>query len=381
MTTTTRIEHKLDQQHTENLWRHRRQRSAEDCTVNFCSNDYLGLSKHPAVIRAFQSGAEQYGVGSGGSPLVSGYTTPHAEFEQTFADWVCQPRALYCANGFVANLAVLTTLAQKGDRIFQDKLCHASLLDGAGYALAERKRYPHLDYQQLRIQLEHCDAQSHIVSDTVFSMDGDIADVVQLQALANEHGSTLILDEAHGFGVMGPEGKGCYAESVSHHPDDIVIYPLGKAMGLYGAMITGSDTMIESLIQFARPYIYSTAPLPALGFAGLAALKVLQKEPDHYQKLRSNIEYFQHVTEALQIPVQKSLSAIQPVILGSEHAALRVSDTLLKSGIQATAIRPPSVPNGTSRLRITINAQHSHYQIKRLALILQRTLRQEAQHA
>ena len=371
MTFTQRFQHKLATHHAAHLTRRPEARSPQPTVINFCHNDYLGLSQDPRVIQAAQSALETWGVGSTGSAQVTGYTELHHTFEMQCAETLGFEAALIFSSGYLANLAVHSALLQKGDLIVQDKLCHASLLDGASLSDATRKRYRHLDLTHLTEQLSTAKGPTAIVSDCVFSMEGDIAPLPALQDLARAHQSLLILDDAHGLGVIGPQGFGSYAHfNRQPHSHDIAIYPLGKAIGSAGALVCGSQQTIDMLQQFARPYYYNTALPPAIVAASMASLNILQQEPQHHAQLRRNIAYFRQCMQALELPLLNSDTAIQPLLVGASDTALRISEALKQQHIAVKAIRPPTVPRNQSRLRITLSCRHTAADIDRLVIAL-----------
>jgi 8-amino-7-oxononanoate synthase len=342
--------------------------------VAFCSNDYLGLANHPAVIAALARGAEHYGAGSGASHLISGHSRAHHELEEELAAFTGRPRALLFSTGYMANLGVLSALAQRGDRIFADRLSHASLIDAALLAGGRLRRYPHNDAEQLQTWLrrETPAAQRFIVTDGVFSMDGDLAPLPQLAALAREQDAWLMVDDAHGLGVIGPQGRGSLAHcglGVDEVP--ILVGTLGKAFGTFGAFVAGSEALVETLIQFARTYIYTTALPPAVACATSAAVRLAQTEDWRREKLQALIRRFHQGAGQLGLAVQapaagSALTPIVPLIIGAADAALAASTALRERGLLITAIRPPTVPRGGARLRITFSAEHTEEQIDRL---------------
>jgi 8-amino-7-oxononanoate synthase len=334
--------------------------------VNFCSNDYLGLATHPAVVRAFRQGAAKYGVGSGASHLVCGHMAPHCALEEELAAFTGRARALLFSTGYQANLGVLAALLGRGDLVFQDRLNHASLLDGARLAGAHLRRYPHRDTRVLAHWLErHSGAM--IATDGVFSMDGDLAPLPELAELAQRHRCWLYVDDAHGFGVLG----NCGAGTVEHfglgcREVPILMATLGKALGVFGAFVAGEEAVIETLIQEARTYVYTTALPPAIAEAARASLRLVHKESWRRQRLRALIERFRTGATALGLPLLPSETPIQPLLLGSGQRALEISQKLRELGFWVAPIRPPTVPVGTARLRITLTASHSEEQVDRL---------------
>ncbi len=346
--------------------------------LSFCSNDYLGLASHPEVIKAFQQGISDYGVGSGAAHLVSGHSRAHHELEEALADYTGRSRALLFSTGYMANLGIVNALINKGDSVFQDKLNHASLVDAAllstAYSGSYLKRYPHNNMDRLDKLLAQADNNSRqlVMSDAVFSMDGDLAPVPQMSQLCQQHNSWLMLDDAHGFGVLGKSGAGI-GEHFSLDQQQLPVYmaTLGKAMGGFGAFVAGSEALIETLIQTARSYIYTTAMPPAIAQALLMSLKISRKESWRRENLTQRIAQFRHGAEQLGLAIMPSQTAIQPVMIGDNKTAMELSRMLEQQGILITAIRPPTVPKGTARLRITLSAQHNEADINQLLSALE----------
>ncbi|HEY9017907.1 8-amino-7-oxononanoate synthase [Thiomicrospira sp.] len=334
--------------------------------INFCSNDYLGLAADPRIKQAVCDD-DTAGWGSGAAHLVTGHHLHHHLLEDELADWLGVERVLLFSTGYMANLAVQQTLMQKGDLIVGDKLNHASLIDGALASGADFKRYPHLDYSALDSRLQQSDSPSLIVSDSVFSMDGDLADICQLQALANKHQAWLLIDDAHGLGVLGKQGKGSFDHfNLPIDVDTVLVGTFGKAFGTSGAFVAGSNLLIESLIQFARPFIYTTAMSPMNALATRTALKLLREGDDLREQLHKNIAQFRAGADALGLKLMPSASAIQPILLGDSAQAVAWSDALKKAGLWVAAIRPPTVPQNQARLRVTLSASHQENQISSL---------------
>ena len=342
--------------------------------VGFASNDYLGLAAHPALAEALAEGAARYGTGSGGSHLLGGHSRAHAQAEEDLAafagGFVDAPRALYFCTGYMANLATLGALAGRGAAIFSDALNHASLIDGARLSRADVQVYPHVDLAALDAMLDASDAPVKlIVSDTVFSMDGDLAPLPELLALAERYGAWLVVDDAHGFGVLGANGQGAVAHRGLRSPHLVYVGTLGKAAGVAGAFVVAHATVIEWLLQRARPYIFTTASPPAVAHAVSASL-VLISGPEgrerraHLQNLIGQVRALLKRTRWLPVD---SASAVQPLIIGANEATLAVAAALDAQGLWVPAIRPPTVPPGTSRLRISLSAGHSQEDIDRLA--------------
>jgi len=368
----------LAQRRAQHLYRQRRiidgpagcrLQCGDTTLLSFCSNDYLGLANHPEVITALQSGAELYGVGSGASHLISGHSRAHHELEQALAEFCGQPRALLFSTGYMANLGVIMTLTGRHDNVFQDRLNHASLIDGALLSSARLHRYAHGDMQALQQLLEgHARQNSLIASDGVFSMDGDIAPLPALLELATEHDCWLALDEAHALGVIGQTGRGSheYYSLPENNHRLITIGTLGKAFGTSGAFVAGSIDLIETLIQQARTYIYTTALPPAIAHATLTSLKLIRDEGWRRQHLHDLIRRFTEGARQLSLPLLASETPIQPLLLGDSAWALQVSEQLQEHGLLVTAIRPPTVPPGQARLRITLSAAHQADDVDRL---------------
>lgn len=341
--------------------------------INFCSNDYLGLSLHPAVRAAFVAAADRYGVGAGASHLVTGHGPEHEALEQALAAFTGRDRALVFSTGWMANEGVIRALAGRHDLICQDRLNHASLLDGALATGAELWRYPHGDVAALAARLaeQGKTKPTLIVTDAVFSMDGDIADLPALVATARANEALLMIDDAHGFGILGPEGQGTAAAfGLSQDDVPVLIGTFGKALGTFGAFVAGSELLIDYLVQCARPYIYTTALPPAVAAATRASLEVLTREPERRAALQARIRQWREGAAQLGLTVLPSVTPIQPVILGSAERALRWSRALEAAGLLVAAIRPPTVPAATARLRITLTAEHSAADVERLLTAL-----------
>jgi 8-amino-7-oxononanoate synthase len=335
--------------------------------LNFCSNDYLGLAAHPKLIESYRKAASEYGVGSGASHLVCGHSTPHHKLEEALAEFTGRPRALLFSSGYMANIGVLTSLLQKGDNVFQDRLNHASLLDGGLHSGAKFQRFLHNDIDSLNSRMTGVEGEKLVVVDGVFSMDGDTAPLPQLTAACETHDAWLMVDDAHGFGVMGPHGGGS-VEAAALGVDEVPVLmaTLGKALGTAGAFVAGSETLIEALIQQARNYIYTTAIPPAVAAASITALKLLHEEAWRREHLRELIALFRLGARQLGLPVMESGSAIQPLMVGDAGRAMAMSAKLREKGLLISAIRPPTVAAGTSRLRITLSASHSVEQVEQL---------------
>jgi 8-amino-7-oxononanoate synthase len=344
----------------------------------FCSNDYLGLAAHPQVVQALREGADLYGAGSGASHLVSGHGRAHALLEERLAAFeaphLVDARALYFCTGYMANLATLTALGLDADAmIFSEALNHASLIDGARLARAGVSVYPHGDVAALEAQLAASAASTKIVvTDSVFSMDGDLAPLPALLALCERHGAWLVVDDAHGFGVLGRDGRGALEHFGLHSPNLVYVGTLGKAAGVGGAFVAAHASVIELLIQRARPYIYTTAAPPALAHALLASLDIIAG--DEGRARRAHLDALvKQLDEALALRRWQrpfSPTAIQPIIIGANDEAMRVSARLHEQGLWVPAIRPPTVAPGTARLRVTLSAAHTREDVAQLAAAL-----------
>ena len=333
----------------------------------FSSNDYLGLANHPQVVEAMQQGAARWGVGGGASHLVIGHSEPHHQLEQALAEFTGRERVLLLSSGYIANLAVITALVGKGDSVLHDRLNHASLLDAGLLSGARFSRYLHNDLNSLQQRLHKAQGNRLLVTDGVFSMDGDLAHLPELAAQAKAHNAWLMVDDAHGFGVLGNTGGGL----VEHHglsAEDVpvLVGTLGKSFGTSGAFVAGSEELIETLIQFARPYIYTTSSPPAVACATLASLHLLQTEHWRREHLQQLIAQFRQGAQALGLNLMDSPTPIQPIIIGDSGKAMAISAQLRAQGILVGAIRPPTVPAGSARLRITLTAAHSSEQVQHL---------------
>ncbi|WP_054885251.1 8-amino-7-oxononanoate synthase [Pseudomonas sp. NBRC 111130] len=333
----------------------------------FCSNDYLGLANHPEVIAAWQAGAERWGVGGGASHLVIGHSSPHHAVEEALAELTGRPRALLFSTGYMANLGAITALVGQGDSVLQDRLNHASLLDGGLLSGARFSRYLHNDAASLANRLARATGNTLVVTDGVFSMDGDLADLPALATVARAHGAWLMVDDAHGLGTLGEQGGGI-VEHFGLGIDDVpvLIGTLGKACGTAGAFVAGSEELIEALVQFARPYIYTTSQPPALACATLKSLELLRRETWRREHLAALIRQFRQGASQIGLQLVDSPTPIQPILIGDSAQALKLSRMLRDRGLLVTAIRPPTVPAGSARLRVTLSAAHSEAQVQLL---------------
>jgi len=339
--------------------------------LQFCSNDYLGLASHPEVVRAMQQGTERWGVGGGASHLVIGHSTPHHQLEEALAAFTGRPRALLFSTGYMANLAAVTALVGPGDTVLEDRINHASLLDAGLLSGARFSRYLHNDAESLAKRLDKATGDTLVVTDGVFSMDGDLADLPALCATAKARGAWMMVDDAHGFGPLGATGGGIvehFGLGMAEVP--VLVGTLGKAFGTAGAFVAGSEALIETLIQFARPYIYTTSQPPAVACATLKSLELLRSEGWRREHLNRLIARFRAGAAEIGLILMDSPTPIQPILVGSSERALKLSAALRERGILVGAIRPPTVPAGSARLRVTFSASHSEAQLERLLAVL-----------
>lgn len=370
-----RIHQAVVQRKEDNLWRQRlhlnspqgphiQLAGSKDVLLNFSSNDYLGLAQNSAALLA---GAEKWGMGSGASHLVCGHSQAHQQLEQAIAESVGYPRALLFANGYMANMAILQTLLKRQDHLYQDKLNHASLIDGGLLSNSKMRRYRHNDCEHLAHFLQQDSNQDHlslIATDGVFSMDGDQAHLAELSRLSRQNNALLMVDDAHGFAVLGNEFHTGSLAQQGVKPAEVDLYmgTLGKGLGGYGAFVAASEEIIEYLIQFARPYIYTTA-LPAAFASAMRDNLAIVMTGERQKQLSSNIQYFRENAQILGLNLMPSTTAIQPLIIGDDAKAIEISQSLQAVGILVTAIRPPTVTKGTARLRITLTASHTESDI------------------
>jgi len=343
--------------------------------LNFSSNDYLGLASHPQVIAVMAEGARQWGVGSGAAHLVSGHSLPHHALEEELAEFTSRPRALLFSTGYMANLGVVSALLGRSDTVFEDRLNHASLIDAGILSRAKFIRYPHANVADLLARLTtHQSGARLVVTDGVFSMDGDLAPLPALVQACQQTNAWLMVDDAHGLGTIGEQGRG----SLEYFKLDsaavpILVGTLGKAFGTFGAFVAGSDALIESLIQLARSYVYTTALPPAVAEATRASLRLVQAESWRREKLQALVQRFRRGASELGLPLLDSFTPIQPLVLGDAGRALSVSQRLRQEGFLISAIRPPTVPEGTARLRITFSALHEEQHVDQLLAALDLT--------
>ncbi|HVA54852.1 MAG TPA: 8-amino-7-oxononanoate synthase [Gammaproteobacteria bacterium] len=332
--------------------------------LNFSSNDYLGLAGHPDLRMAARHALDVYGTGCGASHLITGHTRAHAALEAELAEFTQRPRALLFSTGYMANLGVAGALLGRGDRVLADRLNHASLLDAGQLCGARFSRYPHAQTDGSQWQRIQPTGRTLVMTDGVFSMDGDIAPLPDLAQACAAAGAILMVDDAHGFGVLGKHGRGCSEHfDLGLHEVPIYMATLGKALGVFGAFVAGSETLVETLIQHARTYIYTTAMPACLAEANRAALKLVQNEGWRREHLSRLIQQFRVGASQLKLPILNSVTAIQPLLLGKAELAVKVSEQLAERGLLVVAIRPPTVPAGSARLRITLSTAHSEEQI------------------
>ena len=399
----TQLQTELDERAAQGLLRQRRTLGSPQSShivvdgksyLAFCSNDYLGLANHPQLIAAMQQGAQQWGVGAGAAHLVSGHFVPHQQLEKVLADFVGKPAALLFSTGYMANLGVVQALVGKGDTVYADKLNHASLNDAMLLSRADVKRYRHNDMAQLAQFLEQAkNGRKLVITDAVFSMDGDLAPLRELLALCEQHDAWLLVDDAHGFGVLGEQGRGSlFVKSLpapllqrgarntaelnpplskggwgdSDSPRLIYMATLGKAAGVSGAFIAAERVVIDTLVNHACSYIYTTAAPPALSVALLESLKLVGQGDALRAHLNKLITQLRSGLADLPWQLMPSDTAIQPLLIGDNQQALQLSAGLRERGIWVAAIRPPTVPQGTARLRITLSAAHTDSDVEQL---------------
>ncbi|WP_420427595.1 aminotransferase class I/II-fold pyridoxal phosphate-dependent enzyme [Algiphilus sp.] len=352
--------------------------------ANFCANDYLGLAADPRVAEAAQRALRDSGTGSGAAALVSGYNHEHRALEEALADFLGAEAALLFSSGWAANLGALRALVPPDAHLCADALNHASLIDGVRLTKAAYTRVAHADTAAFESAVRHASGPAWMVTDGVFSMDGDSAPLAALATIGANHGALLYVDDAHGFGVCGPEGRGSLAAAgLSHAEVPVYVATLGKALGASGAFVAGSRTLIDYLVQKARTWVFSTAPPPAMAAAARAALAILRSEPEHLQSLHANIAHFRRGAAQRGIPLgppegTAADHAIQPLVLGDAERTMAASAALFERGYWVAGIRPPTVPEGTSRLRITLSAAHRHAEIEGLLDALHSVLLQQA---
>ena len=336
--------------------------------LNFSSNDYLGLANHPDVVKALQQGAEKYGVGSGAAHLISGHSIAHHTLEEELADFTGRQRALLFSTGYMANLGILSSLLQKGDAIFEDKLNHASMIDGGLLSGARLQRYLHTDTHHLEKKLANSSVNTKLIAtDGIFSMDGDAAPLKEIAAIAKKHSAWLMVDDAHGLGVIGEQGKGTLAlQNLTNNDAPILMGTLGKAFGTFGAFVAGDETLIETLIQKARTYIYTTALPPAIAHATITSLKLVRNDSWRREHLQGLINQFKQGAIQSDLKLMQSNTAIQPMLIGNAEKTITIKHKLQEMGFIVGAIRTPTVPAGSERLRVTLCASHQPEDVDQL---------------
>ncbi|WP_458527298.1 8-amino-7-oxononanoate synthase [Onishia taeanensis] len=378
-----RLEARLARQREDGLWRERLTMTPNPRAPlrDFASNDYLGLARDPRVAEAQAEGARCEGAGAGASHLVNGHRPAHHALEERLAELTGRPRALLFSTGYMANLGVLQTLCDQDTRVFQDRLNHASLIDGARLSGAPSRRFHHRDVGDLDRLMSRApkDQAKLVVSDGVFSMDGDTADVEGLAATCQRHGAWLMIDDAHGVGVLGERGAGLVGRQYSTSQVPVLVGTLGKAFGSFGAFVAGDDLLIDALTQFARPYIYTTAQPPGVARATQRALDISEQEPERRERLQAHITRFRQAADTLGLPLMDSPTPIQPLLLSDNQRVMRWSRGLREAGFLVGAIRHPTVPRGTARLRIVLNAEHRWRDIEALLDTLAELQYREAQ--
>ena len=343
--------------------------------LDFCANDYLGLATDPRLVAAAREALDGGVLGSGAAHLITGHSPEHHALEEELAEWTGRERALLFSTGYMANIGLCQALVGRGDTVLQDRLNHASLIDGAYASGARPARFAHADAGALAGRLERARGRRLVLSDSVFSMDGDIAPLSDLARVCAEGEAWLVADEAHALGTLGPEGAGAVAAAgLAQTQVPVLMGTLGKALGTFGAFVAGSETLIETLIQQARTYVYTTAPPPAMAAAARRAVSIVRTESVHREKLAERIACFREQADAAGLPRMESPTPIQPVPVGDSGRALAISRTLAEQGWLVQAIRPPTVPEGTARLRVSLSAAHEDEQVRALVEALARAL-------
>lgn len=379
------LQHELIQKKHSNLYRYRDIIASPqgskviingNTVINFSSNDYLGLANHPAVVNAFKKAADTWGVGSGSAHLICGHSTSHQNLEQELAEFTGRDRVLLFSTGYMANIGILSALLKPGDQVFEDRLNHASLLDGGLLSGAKFKRFLHNNYLNLQDKITPTQGRRLIVTDGVFSMDGDLALLPELTILSKKNHAYLLVDDAHGLGVLGATGAGIlqyYALTQKDVP--ILMGTLGKSFGTFGAFVAGSEALIETLIQKSRTYMFTTALPSALTQATRKSLEIITKESWRRDKLNHLISRFRVGAKQLGLPIMQTITAIQPLLIGECKKVIKLRANLLKQGFLVSAIRPPAVPKGLARLRITFSANHKTIHVDRLLDALSATIK------
>lgn len=360
----------LEQRKHTGLYRTRRQISGPQQPIltsdgkrllSFCSNDYLGLASHPANLEALRCALPDIGLGGASSHLICGHHEAHHRLEERLSAFTKRSSALFFSTGYMANLGVISALAGRGDTVFSDRLNHASIIDGCILSRAKVRRYAHGDVAQLAVMLSETIGHKLVVTDGVFSMDGDVAPLRELAKVCRDHDALLVVDDAHGVGVLGPQGQGSVAElGLSEEDVPVLVGTLGKAVGTSGAFVAGPKVLMDYLVQKARTYIYTTAMPPALALATCASLDLIEQGDERRSHLQGLLERFRREAIALGYELMPSRTPIQPIMIGDNWVALVLSQALEARGLLVTAIRPPTVPAGEARLRVTFSAAHTH---------------------
>lgn len=366
----------LEQIKKKNLYRSRRIMSSPQSVIieingnrviNFSSNDYLGLANHPDVIESFKEATDKYGVGSGSAHLICGHSYAHHALEEELAEFTGRERALLFSTGYMANIGVISALLKRGDQVFEDRLNHASLLDGGLLSGARFKRYRHNGVNDLQKKMQGREGRTLIVTDGVFSMDGDLAKLPEIVKVAVDQNAWVMVDDAHGLGVLGKTGGGVVQHyGLTQHEVPVLMGTLGKGFGTFGAFVAGSEILIETLIQKARSYIYTTALPVAVAEATRTSLKLVIADNWRREKLNQLVQQFRKGAKQLGFELIQTESAIQPILISNSQQAVKISEDLLKQGFLVSAIRPPTVPMGEARLRITFSANHQEQHIDQL---------------
>lgn len=375
----------LEQLQQQSLYRHRRVISSPQGVnikidgqqvINFSSNDYLGLANHSDVIESFKKATNSYGVGSGSAHLICGHSRSHHALEEELAEFTGRDRALLFSSGYMTNVGVISALLSRGDQVFEDRLNHASLLDGGLLSGAKFKRYKHIDLDDLQKKMQDRDGRTLVVTDGVFSMDGDLAKLPELTSLANDKNAWVMVDDAHGFGVLGQTGGGVVQHyGLTQQQVPVLMGTLGKSFGTFGAFVAGSEVLIETLIQKARTYVFTTALPAAVTEATRTSLKLVITDNWRRDQLKQLVARFRMGASQLGFQLMQTDSAIQPILIGNSQKAVDISEALLNQGFLVSAIRPPTVPKGEARLRITFSANHKEQHIDQLLDALDTILR------
>jgi len=340
----------------------------DQCYINFASNDYLNLSSHPRIKKALIEGIQIYGTGSTSSPLISGFFRSHHQLEEKFSEFLKRDRTLFFNSGYHVNIGIISSLIKRNDIIYADKLCHASLLDGIHLSHGKLKRYQHNNIQHLTQLLNQNHGNMMIITESIFSMEGDIAPINQIAKLAHIKQATLMVDDAHSIGILGQNGGGiCEHYSLTQKDIPILVAPLGKAFASQGAIVSGHTELIENLIQIARTYRYSTALPPAIAHSLLTTLDIIQKDNWRREKLHSLIIFFIKEAKKRNLPLtSENITPIKSILIGNNQAVMQIQEKLLQKGFYIACIRPPTVPQGTARIRVSLSCSHNENDINNL---------------